>query len=128
MSVTRTVDGRPLGTFYQTITFTGPSGRALSFEGMVDTGAHFSVVPASALRQLGVSPIGRIPVRFADGQTQEWEFGQVEAELLDMRRPILVFFGAEGGPVLIGAHTLEAFLLDVDLVTQRLVPKEALLM
>jgi aspartyl protease family protein len=124
----RTVGGERLGTFYQIITLTGPSGRALSFEGLVDTGAHFSVVPAATLRELGVRPIGRIPVRFADGQTQEWEFSQVDAELLDMRRPVLVFFGEEGAPILIGAHTLEALLLDVDVVEQRLVPKEALLM
>jgi predicted aspartyl protease len=94
----------------------------------VDSGAHFSAAPASVLRSLGVSPIGRIPVRFADGSTQEWEFGEAQAELLGMQRPILIFFGPENSPMLIGAHALETFLLDVDLVQKRLVPKEALMM
>ena len=37
-------------------------------------------------------------------------------------------FASEDTPALIGAHTLEAFLLVVNPVDQRLIPKEALLM
>jgi predicted aspartyl protease len=95
-----TFGGERLGTFYQTIRLTGPNGRTLSFEGLVDTGAHFSVVPASTLRELGVRPIGRIPVRSPDNQTQEWEFGQVDAETMEVQRPVLVFFGEEEAPYL----------------------------
>jgi hypothetical protein len=52
----------------------------------------------------------------------------VEAQLEGKKLPILCFFGPENTPVLIGAHTLEAFLLTVDPIEKKLVPKEALLM
>jgi predicted aspartyl protease len=122
----RTFGGQRLGTFYQTITLTGPNGRALSFEGLVDTGAHFSVVPASTLRELGVRPIGRIRCASLMAKPKSGN-GQVDAELIAMHRPVPVFFD-DGAPVLIGAHTVEAFLLENDVGEQRLVPKEPLLM
>ncbi len=117
-----------MGTFSQEITLRGPGGESVTLDGIVDTGAMFSVVPASTLRRLGVQALRRVPVRFASGDLQRWQMGEVEAELLATTSPILVFFGADDAPALIGAHTLEAFLLDVDVVEQRLVPKEALLM
>jgi len=52
----------------------------------------------------------------------------VEVELDGRRRPILCLFGSPDAPPLIGAHTLEAFLLTVDPIEQELVPKEAYLM
>ena len=106
----------------------GADGSTESVRGMVDTGAMFTVVPASILRRLGVHPITEIPVQFATGEVRQWQLGEAQAELQGLKRPILVFFGAEDAPVLIGAHTLEAFLFDVDLVEKRLVPKTALLM
>ena len=117
-----------MGVFYENIMLLGADGSTQSIRGMVDTGAMFTVVPASVLRRLGVQPIRRIPVQFATGEVQQWQLGQVEAELLGQKSPILVFFGAEDAPALIGAHTLEAFLLDVDVVQKKLVPKTALLM
>ena len=54
--------------------------------------------------------------------------GEVDVELEGERIPILCLFGSEDVLPLIGAHSLEAFLVTVDPVEQRLVPKEALLM
>ena len=95
---------------------------------MVDTGAMFTVIPTPILERLGVTSFGTIPVRSANGQTERWRMGQVQAELDGVRRPVLCLFGSADAPPLIGAHTLEAFLLTVDPVEQKLVPKEALLM
>jgi predicted aspartyl protease len=95
---------------------------------MIDTGAHFTVVPGSALRRLGVGVIRKIPVQFANGQTSQWDLGEVDAELEGASSPILVLFGADDSKVLIGAHTLEALLLDIDVVEKKLLPKRALLM
>ena len=118
-----------MGTFTQTITLVAASGeRAETMEAMVDTGAMFTVIPISVLERLRVTAFDTIPVRFANGQVERWRIGQVDAELDGRRRPILCLFGSEDAPPLIGAHTLEAFLLMVDPVEQRLVPKEALLM
>jgi predicted aspartyl protease len=114
-----------VGTFFYTIRLIAASGASETLEALVDTGAMFTVVPAPVLERLGVTPFDTIPVRFANGQIEEWAIGQVEAELDGRRRPILCLFGSPDAPPLIGAHTLEAFLLTVE---RKLVPKEAYLM
>lgn len=117
-----------MGTFFHDITLIGPAGNRETVNGMVDTGAMFTVVPTPVLERLGVQPFDTIPVRFANADVERWQIGQVQAELDGQRRPILCLFGSPDAPPLIGAHTLEAFLLMVDPVEQKLVPKEALLM
>lgn len=117
-----------VGAFFHPITLIGPTGASETLDGMVDTGAMFTVIPAPILGRLGVQSFDTIPVRFASGQEERWPIGQIEARLDGRQRPILCLFGSPIAPPLIGAHTLEAFLLTVDPVEQKLVPKEALLM
>ena len=117
-----------MGTFFYAIRLTGASGASETLEALVDTGAVFTVIPAPILERLGVRPFDTIPVRFANGETEQWPIGQLEAELDGRRRPILCLFGSPDAPPLIGAHTLEAFLLTVDPMEHKLVPKEAYLM
>ena len=117
-----------MGTFTHRITLIGPSGARETLEALVDTGAMFTVIPTPILERLGVRPFRTMPVRFASGHLDQWRMGQVEAELDGQRMPILCLFGSPDAPPLIGCHTLEAFLLAVDPVEQKLVPKEALLM
>ena len=75
-----------------------------------------------------MKPSRTIAVRFADGRAEEWGMAEVEAELDGRRTLILCLFGTEDSLPRIGTHCLDAFLLAVDPVEQRLVPKEALLM
>lgn len=117
-----------MGTFFHPITLIGPEGQRRTLEALVDTGAAFTTVPASTLEALGVRPFDSLRVRFADGRTETWRMGQLDAELDGRRRPILCPFGAADAPPLIGAHALGAFLLTVGPVEQKLVPKEAYLM
>ena len=117
-----------MGTFFHSIRLIAPSGSTETLEALVDTGAMFTVIPTPILERLGVRPFDTIPVRFASGQTERWRIGQLEAELDGSRRPIICLFGSSDAPPLIGAHTLEAFLLTVDPMEQKLVPKEAYLM
>jgi len=117
-----------MGTFFHTITLIGPTGGRETVDGMEDTGAMFTVIPDAVLRNLGVAPCDSIPVRFASGRADNWNLGRVDAELDGRRRPILCLFGSADAPPLIGAHTLEAFLLTVDPVEEKLAPKEAYLM
>ena len=67
-----------------------------------------------------------IRLRLANGEIVEERVGKVVAELNGELATIMCVFGPPDAPSLIGAHTLEAFLLDVDPVEQRLVPVEAL--
>ncbi len=118
-----------MGTFTHNITLLSTSGDAReTVEALVDTGAMFTVIPAPLLERLGIEAFDTLPVRFANGQVERWRMGQLEAELDGRRRPILCLFGSSDAPPLIGAHALEAFLLTVDPVDQKLVPKEAWLM
>ncbi|MBI4299415.1 MAG: Retroviral aspartyl protease [Chloroflexi bacterium] len=118
-----------MGVFQHPITLFDALGqRRETVQAVVDTGATFSSFPAPLLAGLGVTPIRTIQVRLANGQEERWAMGQVEAELDGTRGPILCLFGSPGAPPLIGSHALEAFLLTVDPVEKRLVPKEAYLL
>lgn len=118
-----------MGLFYHPITLISPQGGSSeTLEALVDTGAMFTVVPAPVLERLGVETFRTLPVRFANGRVEHWKMGQIEVELDGQRMPTLCLFGSEDAPPLIGAHTLGAFLLTVDPVEQKLVPKEAYLM
>lgn len=118
-----------MGTFAHSITLLSASGEAReTVEALVDTGAIFSAIPTPLLERLGVTPFSTVPVRFANGQVDHRPIGQLEAELEGQRRPILCLFGSPNAPPFIGAHALEVFLLTVDPVEQKLVPKEAYLM
>lgn len=116
-----------MGTFNHPITLISPvSDRAETLDGLVDTGATFSSAPAQALSGLGVSPQRTIRLRLADGRIVQHEVGELLVELDGVRATVICIFGPDGSPALIGAHTLEAFLLAVDPVEQRLVPVDAL--
>ena len=117
-----------MGVFTHTITIFSQEGRSETLDGLVDTGAMFTVIPRPILDRLGVRPFRTMPVKFANGNIEHWPLAQVEAELDGQRMPILCLFGSADAPPLIGAHTLEAFLLMVDPIEQKLVPKEAYLM
>ena len=117
--------GISMGTFTHPITLIGPSGSE-SVEALVDTGATFTSIPSPILERLGVAPIRRIGLGLANGQVVEGNMGEVLAQLDGERCTIWCVFSPPDAPALIGAHTLEAFLLSVDPVEQRLVPKDAL--
>lgn len=118
-----------MGTFSHPITLYDATGRhSETVEALVDTGATFSAFPAPMLERLGVRPVRTIRVRLANGTEEDWRLWQVEAALDGTRSPILCLFGSPGAPPLIGAHALESFLLTVDPVARRLVPKEAYLL
>ncbi len=121
--------GDGVGTFTHPITLVSATGQdSETIDALIDTGATFSMFPAAVLERLRVTPFGQIRARLANGEEEQLDLGQVNAELDGVRRPIFCLFGVPAAPPLIGAHALEAFLLMVDPVDGRLVPKEAYLM
>ena len=65
-----------MGTFNVTIEVAaGADGPFESMEAMVDTGATFTVAPASILHRLGVEPTRRIRFALADGNRVERDAG-----------------------------------------------------
>ena len=116
-----------MGTFTHVITLLASSGAETeTLTALVDTGATFTSAPAHTLERLGVQPQRRVRLRLANGRVVEQALGEVTAEMDGVRATIICVFGPEDSQPLIGAHTLEAFLLAVDPVEQKLVPTEAL--
>ena len=116
-----------MGTFSHPITLISPvSDRTETLNGLVDTGATFSSAPTRVLMGLGATPQRTIRLRLADGRIVQHEVGELLAELDGVRATVMCIFGPDDSTVLIGAHTLEAFLLAVDPIEKRLVPVDAL--
>lgn len=94
---------------------------------LADTGAIYTVLPASLLRSLGVRSIGKRRFRLANNQVLEREIGLVGIEVHGATTHTVVVFGDEG-VYLLGVVTLEELGLEVDPVKGELRPMELLLM
>ena len=113
-----------MGTFMHPITLHSPDGSTSEVvEALVDTGATFTSIPAPILESLGVFSDGFANLRLANGQVDRRPIGEVRADLGDgAARTIVCVFSDPSGLAVIGAVTLEVFLLGIDPVAQRLVP------
>jgi len=96
-------------------------------EGVVDTGAIYSVLPRKTLGKLGIEPLERRRFR-AFGGYIERDIGEVGIELMGRRRTVTVIFGEEDDVVVLGVTALEAFGLEVDPVKGTLREAELLLL
>ncbi len=101
--------------------------RVVEVEGIVDTGAIYSVVRRDVLEQLGVKPVERRRFR-AFGGYVERDVGEVGMVLMGRRRVVPVIFDEEGGPAVVGVTALEIFGLEVDVVRGTLKEAELLLL
>lgn len=116
-----------MGTFTQSITLLSDSSdRREDIEALVDTGATFSSAPAPVLERLGVSPERTVRLRLANDQIEERQLGFVKARIDGQESYIPCVFANEDEPAVIGAITLEVFLLAIDPVEKRLVPTTGL--
>jgi len=113
-----------MSDFTHPLTLIGPQGEE-TIDAVVDTGAYFTWIPASILRRLGVQPIDRIPLQLADGRVTEHEVGEARARINGRERQTVCIFGNEETEPLIGAYTLEGFLLAADPVNKQLLPRIA---
>ncbi len=95
-------------------------------EAIVDTGSTFTAVPRDLLERLGIRPARRQPFRLANGEVVQSEVGEAWVRLEGIEGTTPVIFNEPGEPTLLGAVTLEAFLLGVDPIRRRLVPVEGL--
>ena len=112
-----------MGTFTHSIILISASGEARQeIEAQVDTGATFSSAPAEVLERLGVRREHTVQLRLANGQLDQRWLGFVRTELLGQDNIVPCIFGEPNEPPVIGAVTLEIFLLAVDPVEQSLAP------
>ena len=81
---------------------------------LVDSGAVYSVVPATVLGRLNISPLREEEFLLADGTRMRRRIGGALFKYAGLTGVANVIFGEEGDSVLLGATSLEAlgFVLD----------------
>ena len=99
-----------------------PELGAVELDFLIDTGAIYSVMPASALEALGIVRLERQEFTLADGTHQAYDIGEAFFELGTRGRTSQVVFAPEGVTPLLGAFTLESLGLMVNPVTRELTP------
>ena len=120
-----TTVGGELGIFRVDFTLRNPhGGQSRALNGLVDTGASYTVIPAAVLEQLGITPLRSVRVRYADGSFAELDLGEAQMELERMTSTVQVLFGPSGDTFLLGAMALEAFALAADATNRRLIPAQ----
>ncbi len=117
-----------MGTFTVPVMVGNPYSAAReTVDALVDTGAAFSVMPASLLRRLGIEATRTRRLRLANGEVEERQTGMAFFEVDSMDGEARVVFGPEG-LYLLGATTLEDLSFIVDPINKRLIVEDALLM
>ena len=101
--------------------------RSEELTALADTGATLTVVPATALRQVGIDPVGTVAVVLADGRRVSRRVGNAVIAIDGESVPCRVLFGEADDAVLLGLTVLEQLGLAVDPVQRRLVPTDFLL-
>ena len=120
-----TTVGGPVGTFYADFTLWNQGRtRSRNLHGLVDTGASYTMVPASILEELGIERFDTRTFSLADGSRRRFSLGWVEMELEGRPGFVYVIFGDEGVKILLGATALEAYGLAADAKNRRLIPGE----
>ena len=91
-------------------------------EFLIDSGAIYSVVPASVLKRLGIKPLGEQQFRLANGQKTIRKKGGAVFKYRKRVGGADVIFGEKDDSNLLGAFTLEALGLSLDPLRRELKP------
>ena len=118
-----------MGIFSVDIEIGDPDGnRFESVRALVDTGASYTTIPSSVLREMTVTSHDRVTFILADGRRIQRDVGRTWVRIQGKSEITLVVFGDEDPESLLGAYTLQGLLLGVDTPNERLVPVPGLLM
>ena len=118
-----TTIGGQVGIFSMPLTVYSPDRTELrDLDGVVDTGAIHSIIPARILEALDIPIYESQPYRLADGSIVQLPIGSTPVGLEGRVLAVPVLFGADPRQVLIGATTLEIFGYAADPGNQRLIP------
>ncbi len=112
-----------MGTFSVTIDVGSPDRQRWEHvEVLVDTSATFTWLPRTLLEKLGHVAVMTKSFELGDGRIVETNIGEVPVRIGGEVWTTLCAFAASGEKAVLGAVTLEQFLLAPDPVNQRLVP------
>ena len=91
-------------------------------EALVDTGATYTVLPETLLRErVGVSPTRQMTFTFADGREVSMPVGDARVQVNRLEAACPLVFGEEG-QYLLGATTLQSLGLIADTTNRELIP------
>jgi len=106
--------------------FSEDGSRSAVLDAVVDTGATYTCLPETLLKDLGIAPVRRVESELADGSVSQDGLGVARVKVEGVEVFTYVTFTKEAAPVLLGAIAMETALLVVDPVRKRLVPTRAL--
>lgn len=81
---------------------------------LVDTGAHYTVLPATAVKKLGLKASYMQEFSLADGKIIRRAIGGAVIRFENKELPVAVVLGRKGDAPLLGVTTLETFGLMID--------------
>ena len=117
-----------MGCFQYPIEIGDPAGqRFTQLNALVDTGASYTLAPASLLTWLGVARTETAVFALADGSQTELDIGETRIRINGRQATSIVVFGDEDAAPLLGAYTLTGLRLAVDPIAERLIDAHALL-
>ena len=81
---------------------------------LVDTGAMYSMAPASELKKIGMQSVGKDTYELASGELVEYEHGNAELTFMGEVVPVRIIFGPDDSQPLLGVVALESagFMVD----------------
>lgn len=94
---------------------------------LVDSGAHYTVVPSSLVRRLGLKPAYSQEFSLADGRVIKRPIGAALVRLDGRELPVAVVLGQKDDDPLLGVTTLETFGLMLDPFKRKIYPAKLML-
>lgn len=94
---------------------------------LADTGAAYSMIPRTALEQIGISPLERLEFEIADGRRIQRDIGEATFFWDGKGRTSQVIFGEASDAALLGVITMESLALQVDPHNKQLRPAKLIL-
>jgi len=108
-------------------TVTGPTGASETVDFLVDSGAHYSLLPEPVWRAIGLTPKRRESFVLADGTRIERDVSECHIALPQGDGHTPVILGEPGDEALLGVVTLEILDLVLNPFTRTLQPMRLLL-
>ena len=81
---------------------------------LVDTGCMDTMAPASALKKIGIQPVGKDEYELANGEVVEYEYGIAQMTFMGEVVGTRIIFGPDDSKPLLGVVALESagFIVD----------------
>lgn len=112
-----------------TLTIKHPSDpkRRMEAEFLVDSGAHYTVLPQRLVHALAIQPSYSQKFSLADGRTVTRKIGSAFVEFQGQELAVPVVLGEKDDDALLGVTTLESFGLMLDPFKREIYPSKLML-